>query len=96
MAFLHLMMTEPIFHQHVPKTFDEVKPAVTTPLNDFQEDPFKSSHPIEGKTNGFANDPFSGEDPFKSDPFVDTNVAAASDPFRGDPFESAFNVTASQ
>ncbi|GFU29605.1 epidermal growth factor receptor substrate 15-like 1 [Nephila pilipes] len=66
------------------------------PINDFQEDPFGSKDPFEGKINGFSSDPFAGEDPFKGDPFKDTSVTSAGDPFGGDPFENVFNVTAAQ
>ncbi|CAL1284680.1 unnamed protein product [Larinioides sclopetarius] len=66
------------------------------PVGDFQEDPFSSKDPFEGKVNGFSSDPFSGEDPFKGDPFKESAVVSSCDPFGGDPFENVFNVTAAQ
>ncbi|GBL76299.1 Epidermal growth factor receptor substrate 15-like 1 [Araneus ventricosus] len=64
------------------------------PVADFQEDPFSSKDPFEGKVNGFSSDPFAGEDPFKGDPFKESAVVSSGDPFGGDPFENVFNVTA--
>ncbi|KAF8793285.1 Epidermal growth factor receptor substrate like protein [Argiope bruennichi] len=66
------------------------------PIGDFQEDPFSSKDPFEGKVNGFSSDPFAGEDPFKGDPFKESAVVSTCDPFGGDPFENVFNVTAAQ
>ncbi|GFQ92761.1 epidermal growth factor receptor substrate 15-like 1 [Trichonephila clavata] len=84
-------VASPTFPPPEEKTMEPV-----APINDFQEDPFGSKDPFEGKINGFSSDPFAGEDPFKGDPFQDTSVSSSGDPFGGDPFESVFNVTAAQ
>ncbi|GFY54699.1 epidermal growth factor receptor substrate 15-like 1 [Trichonephila inaurata madagascariensis] len=85
-------VASPTFPPPEEKTMEPV-----APISDFQEDPFGSKDPFEGKINGFSSDPFAGEDPFKGDPFKDTSVSSSGDPFGSvDPFESVFNVTAAQ